>query len=99
MKTWIPERDLYLDELLRREGRGGFDAEKCAGCIEEGNECVAGSATYRCLGCSPGPLLCGGCVLRRHEKLPFHRIEVCACFFCYPSSPLSALRAVHALSL
>ncbi|OJT12474.1 hypothetical protein TRAPUB_10982 [Trametes pubescens] len=29
MITWIPKRDLFLDELLRREGRGQFTADRC----------------------------------------------------------------------
>ena len=75
MTTWIPERDLYLAELVRREGRGGYVRELCAGGVREGLG-VPGQALYRCLSCMPGPLLCKSCLCQQHTRLPFHRIQV-----------------------
>lgn len=73
MKTWIPERDLYLDELIRRQGRGDFTAALCAYCQSEN----PGQAVFRCSDCSPGPLCCDKCLCERHLLLPYHRIKVC----------------------
>ena len=75
MKTWIPQIQLYLDELLRREGRNGFVAEECQDCMEG----EPGKAIYRCLGCSPAPLVCQKCLCRKHVQLPFYRIQVSLC--------------------
>ena len=75
MSTWIPERDLYLDELVRREGRGGYVKVLCDGCVRE-KASAPGQASYRCLSCMPGPLLCQDCLCRRHKQIPFHRIQV-----------------------
>ena len=75
MKTWLPERDLYLDELIRREGRGDFRAEKCSFCPEN-TEGDRGKAIFRCLDCSPAPLSCDQCLCRRHKDLPYHRVQV-----------------------
>ncbi|KAI0694816.1 hypothetical protein C8Q76DRAFT_634374 [Earliella scabrosa] len=70
MKTWIPERDAYLQELLRREGRGDFIAEECRNCPYS----PSGKAVFRCLDCSPGPLRCAACLCAHHAGLPYHRV-------------------------
>ncbi len=72
MQSWVSERDLYLDELVRREGRGDFTAEMCSFCVER----PAGKAVFRCLECSPGPLCCRECLRERHAQLPYHRVMV-----------------------
>ncbi|KAI0716933.1 hypothetical protein C8Q76DRAFT_616443 [Earliella scabrosa] len=76
MKTWLPERDMYLDELVRREGRGDFVAEVCAFCTtdSEPGPCPR-KAVFRCLDCSPAPLCCDDCLCRRHTHLPYHRVQ------------------------
>ena len=74
MKTWIPQVQTFLDELLRAEGRNGFVAETCPECPEDSP--TRGEPKFRCLGCSPGPLLCASCVSRKHTHLPFHRVQV-----------------------
>ncbi len=74
MKSWVPLRDMYLDELVRREGRGDFVFEHCSACPKD----VSQKAVYRCLDCSPGPLCCKTCLRDRHALLPYHRIQVCA---------------------
>ncbi|KAI9056786.1 hypothetical protein FKP32DRAFT_1615644 [Trametes sanguinea] len=72
MKTWIPKRDFYLNEFIRREGRGDFTNMTCSQCCSfpGPNEHLV-----RCLTCSPGPLRCATCVVRAHIDMPFHRIE------------------------
>ncbi|TFK81526.1 hypothetical protein K466DRAFT_501978 [Polyporus arcularius HHB13444] len=71
MQTWLPERDQYLDELVRWEGHGSFFADRCAHCPQA----PAGRAVFRCLDCSPGPLSCAGCLVGKHSQLPYHRIQ------------------------
>ncbi|PPR05446.1 hypothetical protein CVT24_007945, partial [Panaeolus cyanescens] len=65
----------YLDEILRHSGRGDFVAESC-------NDCVAlkrpqiGKAEYRCSSeCFLQDLTCKDCCVRRHKRLPLHRIQ------------------------
>ena len=79
METWPAHRDLYLDEMIRREGRGGYVASSCADCVMLGSS-PAGLAQYRCLTCLPGPLLCAACLCKRHALLPTHRVQVSRIF-------------------
>jgi len=62
------DRDLYLDELIRLEGRGVFTNNLCELCRNGG--------MYRCLDCLAVQLLCPGCMSRVHSFNPFHVIEV-----------------------
>ena len=75
METWPAQRYLYLDEMIRREGRGGYVAGLCADCVMLGSS-PASVPRYRCLSCLPGPLLCAACMCKRHALLPTHRIQV-----------------------
>ncbi|KAJ8456927.1 hypothetical protein ONZ51_g11830 [Trametes cubensis] len=68
LKLWIPRRDVYLDELLRHDGRGSYTRALCPMCLDEA------PAVIRCEDCSPGPLLCPGCCVRAHIRCPFHRV-------------------------
>ncbi|KAI9069581.1 hypothetical protein FKP32DRAFT_1608330 [Trametes sanguinea] len=71
MKTWIPKRDMYLDELVRREGCGSFTSTSCGQC-----QCSSPSeGLIRCATCSPGPLRCARCVVQNHIDSPFHRVQ------------------------
>ena len=79
METWPAHRDLYRDEMIRREGRGGYVASSCADCVMLGSS-PAGLAQYRCLTCLPGPLLCAACLCKRHALLPTHRVQVSRIF-------------------
>lgn len=87
MESWPTHRDLYLDELIRREGRGGYMEDTCAGCAARGSS-LAGRAQYRCLTCLPGPLLCAACLCERHCLLPTHRVQVS--FFSHRALMLGA---------
>ncbi|KAI9056575.1 hypothetical protein FKP32DRAFT_1616036 [Trametes sanguinea] len=71
MKTWIPKRDLYLDELVRREGRGSFTNTTCGEC----HSSLPDERLIRCTTCSPGPLRCAQCVVNSHVNTPFHRVQ------------------------
>jgi hypothetical protein len=37
---------------------------------------VPGPAMYRCNECFLSDLTCTACIVRRHKRLPFHRVEV-----------------------
>ncbi|KDR66325.1 hypothetical protein GALMADRAFT_1156932 [Galerina marginata CBS 339.88] len=70
-------RDIYLDEMLRLEGRGDAWADGEAVCTD----CMArkvdppAPGVYRCAECFLPALLCKECCLRRHRILPLHTIE------------------------
>ena len=74
LKQFIPKRQFFLDEMLRRDGRGDFVAEKCSACPDRS---TAGPASIRCMSCIPGPLVCEACAVRGHCSAPYHRIKVC----------------------
>lgn len=68
LQIWREERQLFLDELIRLEGRGIFTDGSCELCRENG--------LYRCLDCVAVQFLCGGCLNRVHSFHPFHVIQV-----------------------
>ncbi|KAI9069790.1 hypothetical protein FKP32DRAFT_1559042 [Trametes sanguinea] len=72
MKVWLPKRDLYLNELLRHDGRGGYTHERCSACPSSDD---AGLAVIKCQDCTPGPLVCPSCAITRHTHSPFHRVK------------------------
>ncbi|KAF7975089.1 hypothetical protein HWV62_10489 [Athelia sp. TMB] len=68
---WLRERETFLRELLRLDGRGDYTpAGKCPVCCEEEPTVV------RCEDCSGGLLLCSRCSVIRHHNNPTHRIEI-----------------------
>ena len=73
MKQFVPKRQFFLDEMLRRDGRGDFTAEKCCSCPDASN---ARPASIRCMSCFPGPLLCEKCTVSRHTCTPYHRLKL-----------------------
>lgn len=72
LRKWLDERDSYMLELLRRDGRGGADAH-CA-------QCHAAAATIRCIDCHGGRMVCNDCTVSTHGTTPLHRVEVCIFF-------------------
>jgi hypothetical protein len=62
------EREVFLDELIRLEGRGVRTDDQCELCHKEG--------VYRCLDCIAVQFLCPRCVNSTHSFNPFHVIEV-----------------------
>lgn len=75
MKMWVPEADHFLQEFLRREGRGDFvEISTCPQCqtiITDGD-----ITTYRCSDCQDERLLCRACIVKNHAALPYHRVSV-----------------------
>ncbi|KII88031.1 hypothetical protein PLICRDRAFT_112159, partial [Plicaturopsis crispa FD-325 SS-3] len=67
---WVRYREVYLDECMRREGRGTLRrSPTCPGCRQEKSACL------RCRDCFGGSLLCVECVVARHKRLPLHIVE------------------------
>jgi hypothetical protein len=60
---------MFLEELIRLEGRGDFAASHCPYCGQA-------DPSLRCMDCDGGELVCLECTLKSHARLPLHRIEV-----------------------
>ncbi|KAJ7156814.1 hypothetical protein C8R43DRAFT_1125395 [Mycena crocata] len=72
LREWVEEnREEFLRELLRAEGRGDHrEYAVCPGCATE-------NAEYRCKSClMGGEMLCKACVVQRHQGNPLHPIEL-----------------------
>ncbi|KAG2123716.1 hypothetical protein BD769DRAFT_1628906 [Suillus cothurnatus] len=78
MALWLDEREKYLLELIRLEGRGDYASrETCQG----HSECTSEPA-YRCRDCFGTELYCQACIINRHRENPLHKIEFWnGCFF------------------
>ncbi|KAH7924727.1 hypothetical protein BV22DRAFT_1129623 [Leucogyrophana mollusca] len=69
LRDWLPYRDVYLDELLRHDGRGSTCMDvACPDC----NNAVG---IFRCLDCANSQRYCMTCIRERHCFLPFHCLE------------------------
>ncbi|KAJ7078697.1 hypothetical protein B0H15DRAFT_954377 [Mycena belliarum] len=67
---FIPERNAFMDGLVRREGRGPWWSKGCMA-----TNCLALEADYRCEDCFGGRLLCRSCIVERHRDEPLHLIQ------------------------
>ncbi|KAF8868419.1 hypothetical protein BD779DRAFT_1460905 [Infundibulicybe gibba] len=65
---WLPDRERFLAEFLRREGRRGHTSGLCS-------RCSGYSAAYRCVDCEGDNLLCSTCIKEVHSCNGLHRIE------------------------
>ena len=70
LAMWLEDRDIYLGELLRCDGRGDYSSD--IGC----NFCNIGVPSYRCQDCFGEALFCHTCTVGLHACKPLHRIEV-----------------------
>ncbi|KAJ7691221.1 hypothetical protein B0H14DRAFT_3532032 [Mycena olivaceomarginata] len=70
LRQWAEDHLVtYLEEALHLEGRGDHHYLTC-------RLCGAGKPDHRCRHClNGGELICHGCVVAAHAKLPFHIIE------------------------
>jgi hypothetical protein len=68
LRKWLLDRDSYLKELLRLDGRAGMGGD-CGLCHSEGPD-------YRCEDCFGGLMFCQRCMVDMHACMPLHRIEV-----------------------
>ncbi|KAJ6484517.1 hypothetical protein C8R47DRAFT_1073122 [Mycena vitilis] len=88
LQTWYPKSNEYVNENLRREGRGHpANYTRCRGvrCKDPLRQCpnrvCSGSPEWRCVdqGCFGERLLCAECIVASHAKLPTHFLEA-SCF-------------------
>ncbi|KAF8439266.1 hypothetical protein L210DRAFT_3646022 [Boletus edulis BED1] len=61
------DRQAFLDELLRLEGRCGH-SEFCIAC-------KTSPALFRCSDCLGTDMLCSSCLLESHQSTPLHRVK------------------------
>ncbi|KAJ7512294.1 hypothetical protein B0H11DRAFT_2214098 [Mycena galericulata] len=62
-------RDIWLANMLRRDGRLGRDTTWCRGCSSDT------PAVFRCQNCHGDELYCATCCVDRHVENPLHRIQ------------------------
>jgi hypothetical protein len=68
MGEWLIDRQAYLYEMLRHDGREGLEAISCAGC--------GGDGSFSCTDCAYCMSYCHQCLVTSHRLMPFHRIKV-----------------------
>lgn len=64
--VWMRERQIFLDETLRLEGRG--TQSLCC--------CGLDAPRFRCRDCFGTQMFCHECILCNHTRNPLHRIDV-----------------------
>jgi CxC2 like cysteine cluster associated with KDZ transposases len=69
---WLSDRDTFLAEFHRLEGRGDYSSITCLCCGEMENS----PALYRCIDCSGTELMCQSCIVLVHKSNPLHRVKV-----------------------
>jgi hypothetical protein len=70
MAKWMRlMRDIYLVQLLRRDGCADASSSECP-------RCGGDSPQFRCQECAGGLLLCKACCLDKHADDPLHVIFV-----------------------
>ncbi|EIN06945.1 hypothetical protein PUNSTDRAFT_33123, partial [Punctularia strigosozonata HHB-11173 SS5] len=80
MRTWLEHRSDFLDAILLHEApRGSLDNEPCARCTSYNVlSSIHGPidiGRFSCGECHPHILLCGPCVVEKHQKHPLHAIN------------------------
>ena len=80
IQDWIPHRQVYLEELLRHDGRKDDISHRCStiGCTDAGR--------FVCRDCMHSNSHCQTCLVGRHHNLPFHRITVTSSGYLQPVS-------------
>ncbi|KAF5375506.1 hypothetical protein D9615_009182 [Tricholomella constricta] len=68
LMCWIPDRDMFVAEDIRWDGRGEHLDQLCP-------ECGAGEPRYQCEDCEGGQLLCHECTLAAHCRNSLHRLK------------------------
>jgi hypothetical protein len=68
LEEWLMYRDIYLQELLRHDGREGEPITFCAYCGNSGD--------FSCYDCAYCMHYCQDCLVDRHRLMPLHRIKV-----------------------
>ena len=70
MHEWKQYIQLFLDEMIRLDGRGNTADQGICG------RCQVQPPSYRCRDCDFDKLCCHECVVSMHLRTPLHRIEV-----------------------
>jgi hypothetical protein len=81
---WIEHRSLFLEELLRMEGRGGLQEVPCS-------DCGGSSPEFKCEDCFGIDLRCSSCITAAHQRHPLHRLQVSVVFLYYTRQYLTNL--------
>jgi hypothetical protein len=76
MEEWLENRDTYLQEMLRHDGREGLQLTLCA-------DCGGSSGDFSCYDCAYCMSYCQKCLVNRHHLMPVHRIKVCDYLISY----------------
>ena len=70
LQEWLLFRDTTLDEVLHHDGLGDLGQLGCS-------TCNIGPGLFKCKDCLGGSRLrCQNCVVKSHQDIPLHRIEV-----------------------
>ncbi|KAG1818253.1 hypothetical protein EV424DRAFT_1324062 [Suillus variegatus] len=77
LSVWKLERQKFLDETLRLEGRGTPETLCC---------CGLAAPRFRCRDCFGTQMLCHECILRSHTRNPLHRIDMWNDSFFQPTT-------------
>ncbi|KAJ6514876.1 hypothetical protein C8R47DRAFT_961701 [Mycena vitilis] len=71
MNKWLRLlRDIYLAQMLRRDGRGDAKTDACPRCKN-----ADAIPIYRCADCTGATLYCKSCCVEKHVDNPLHIIE------------------------
>ncbi|KAF8170553.1 hypothetical protein BJ912DRAFT_933216 [Pholiota molesta] len=68
LRDFVPQIDLFLEELIALESRGRWPSDICARCQNPG------TGEYQCVECGTREMLCRQCIMETHEGLYLHRI-------------------------
>ncbi|KAG1897935.1 uncharacterized protein F5891DRAFT_1129642 [Suillus fuscotomentosus] len=78
ISLWLPERQTFMHEFIRLEGRGKHANSAC--------QCGAEHAVFRCQDCFSVQLACCSCTIQSHVNVPLHRIKEWKDGFFHPVS-------------
>jgi hypothetical protein len=71
LKEWLKFREIFLQETLRHDGLGNFFG------VTDCSSCGKAPGVYKCMACANGGMLkCADCIVKFHQVLPLHRVEV-----------------------
>ncbi|TFK60790.1 hypothetical protein BDN72DRAFT_778956, partial [Pluteus cervinus] len=70
LHAWVGDRDIFIAEDIRREGRMGSVYTTCPRCSNPQS-----TPYYRCKECEGYEVLCKGCIVEAHRHNGLHNIE------------------------
>ena len=90
MQSWLIMQSAVLDDIISLDGPGDAEVDLCGSCLSRES-----APLYRCLECSYGLLFCRECIVKSHQNLPLHRLEVRFSFS--PSHHTHTIRSVGSM--